>query len=608
MGALRISAFAFFMALVAAGSAQATPYVRTLAGTGAFGTGDGGATSATFMAPSGIATNGSGDFVVSDAAAQRIRVISRGGSVRTLAGGGIEKAPWGYAGGYADGPGSRARFNQPRGIAVDRKGNVYVADTGNHCVRRIDPAGVVSTYAGSRDAGNTNGPRLEARFERPEGIAVDRGGTIYVADPGSGLRRISPAGDVSTVNVDGTSAYVPIAVATYDGADGTVIFVGAQFGLFVLNSDGTRQRFPGAAATNFESTVPQSSIEPRLIQAHRLLGFPTALTALNDHTVAFADARTNTIRVLETVHRTLRVVGGQAIEDGSGDTGGFQDGLADASRFYSPLGISGDAHGNLFIADAGNRRIREISGINYRYAVAPTRGLLDAPLKGSADDYRIAYLGNSMVWYNTDWDDSIEGRIENRLNRDRAVASKTVRVTGVAGNEKVGASSEYAQWLGQVGAVDLVVLNLNIANVISTFGNDSAETLPRADVWGPELSSEVRALRAHLAASHIPLVVVTFPPPFNLDLAESAFTGVLSDINSYNANGVTVQQALNDAVRASGAPLIDLNSAFLDYERQNIRNELFGSDDYHFSKNGRLFVADAVSAALERLAPWSANR
>jgi len=209
----------------------------------------------------------------------------------------------------------------------------------------------------------------QARFERPEGIAVDRSGTMYVAAPGTGLRRISPSGEVSTVRVDAVND-VPLAVALYGGANGTVVFVGTQNGLFIINPDGTRQRFPGAASTNFDTPAPQSQIEPRIIEAHRLLGFPTALTALNDHTVAFADARTNTIRVLETVHRTLRLVGGQPIEDGSGDTGAFRDGAAESSLFYSPLGITSDARGNLFIA---GQQISQASSVRETRCVDTTR-------------------------------------------------------------------------------------------------------------------------------------------------------------------------------------------------------------------------------------------
>ena len=103
--------------------------------------------------------------------------------------------------GSADGAASVARFIMPEGIAVDRHDNIFVADYGNHTVRLIKPSGVVSTLAGvAGQAGSADGPGAEARFRRPQGIAVDRAGRVYVSDTGNHtLRRISTAGHVTTV-------------------------------------------------------------------------------------------------------------------------------------------------------------------------------------------------------------------------------------------------------------------------------------------------------------------------------------------------------------------------------------------------------------------------
>jgi sugar lactone lactonase YvrE len=157
--------------------------VTTLAGTGDEGYADGAGTEAQFGSLNGVTVDGRGNVYVADLDNHRIRKITPAGVVTTLAGNGDE--------GYADGTGTEAQFNQPFGVAVDGKGNVYVADTGNHRIRKISPAGVVSTLAGSGDRGYTDGAGTEAQFYSPIGVAVDRKGNVYVTDVGNRIRTIT---------------------------------------------------------------------------------------------------------------------------------------------------------------------------------------------------------------------------------------------------------------------------------------------------------------------------------------------------------------------------------------------------------------------------------
>jgi streptogramin lyase len=164
--------------------------VSKFAGTGAAGAANGTDT-ATFNSPLGVAVDGSGNVYVADYGNDLIRKISTAGVISTLAGTG--------ATGADNGAGTAATFNLPESVAVDASGNVYVADNGNNLIRKITPAGVVSTLAGSGTVGSANGTGTAASFNSPFGIAVDGTGNVYVADAGNNqIRKISAAGVVTT--------------------------------------------------------------------------------------------------------------------------------------------------------------------------------------------------------------------------------------------------------------------------------------------------------------------------------------------------------------------------------------------------------------------------
>jgi len=168
--------------------------VTTLAGSaGNAGSVDGTGTAALFHSPAGVAVDGSGNVYVADANNSTIRKITPFGAVTTFAGSAGNT-------GNGDGTGSLARFYTPKAVAVDGTGNIYVADTGNNTIRLITPTGVVTTFAGSGAFGNFDGASSAAGFTAPTGVAVDGSGNVYVADNGDhSLRKISPvAGGVVT--------------------------------------------------------------------------------------------------------------------------------------------------------------------------------------------------------------------------------------------------------------------------------------------------------------------------------------------------------------------------------------------------------------------------
>src|SRR5208337_2007128 len=181
--------------------------VTTLAGSASVGSADGDGSSARFSGPSGSAVDQNGNNYVTDSQNATVRKITATGAVSTLAG---------TAGnfGSADGDSTNASFNGPQGLAVDNSGNLYVADTVNHTIRKVTPAGVVTTLAGLAGVnGVTNGTNSSARFNFPQGITVDGAGNVFVADTWNHIiRKVTSAGVVTTL------AGLP---GSYGDSDGT---------------------------------------------------------------------------------------------------------------------------------------------------------------------------------------------------------------------------------------------------------------------------------------------------------------------------------------------------------------------------------------------------
>lgn len=189
--------------------------VVVFAGSGIPGFRDGPAAEAQFNGPGTLALDPEGNVYVTDGVNHRVRKIDLAGMVSTVAGGGTSGLG---RGSYVDGPAAEARFQLPKGIAVDPAGNVFVADTDNLRIRVIRPSGIVETYAGTGDLGAKDGPRLQATFGFMASIALDKQGNLWIADQSNRLiRRISPSGDVQTVVKTGLG-YAAVVLPFDDGS------------------------------------------------------------------------------------------------------------------------------------------------------------------------------------------------------------------------------------------------------------------------------------------------------------------------------------------------------------------------------------------------------
>ena len=315
--------------------------VTTFAGSGRKGFKDGSLATAQFDAPIGICTDSEGNIYVADANNNRIRKIS-GGIVTTLAGG---SQP-----GNLNGFGGAAKFTTPMGLTVGFNDTIFVADSGSNTIRAITKEGLVSSLAGSGQAGFEDGPSAIAKFNSPRGIA-SFGNIVFVTDfNGNRVRKIEN-GVVTTMAGNGQKGYA-------DGQGPDAMFnslVGIDVnGTDIVVADGHNHRIRKISNNNQVSTLAGSG--------GRMVGDGAALNAeFNSPNDVIVDRQGNIIicDMLSNVIRNLTTTGTVFTIAGQPDAG-FQDGSGEKSKFDSPSGIAIGKDGSIYIADSLNHRIRRI--------------------------------------------------------------------------------------------------------------------------------------------------------------------------------------------------------------------------------------------------------
>lgn len=314
--------------------------VTTLAGSGGWGFADGTGTEAQFHRPHGLALDNSGVLYVADEYNHRIRKISPAGEVTTLAGSGR---------GYADGASTAARFDFPRSVAVHASGTVYVADTDNHRIRKISPSGEVTTFAGSTE-GYADGTGTAAQFHSPYGIAVDLSGTIYVADRGNDrIRKISSIGEVTTFAGSGESAIVDGTGTAAQFHQLSSIALDYSGSVYVGDLNSIRKITPSGVVTTLAGST--FGFADGSGAAAKFRGSPGGIAVDSNGTIYVADYGNHRIRKISPSGEVTTLAGSVA---------GFADGTGTAAQFQEPEGIVVDASGVIYVVDSPGSRIRKI--------------------------------------------------------------------------------------------------------------------------------------------------------------------------------------------------------------------------------------------------------
>jgi sugar lactone lactonase YvrE len=360
-----------------------TPYsFTTIAGlAGGFGWADGVGIDARFSRPEGVATDKAGNVYIADSVNYTVRKITPDRVVSTLAGQAL-------AIGTNDGPGLVARFGGapsfagPNGIAVDSAGNVFVSDTGNKTIRKITPEGIVSTIAGAPGSLGLpkDGTNNAAKFDSPRGLAVDGSGNIFVLD-GYVLRKISPVG---TNWVTTTIAGSLTQGGGTDGKDGEARFGSSNIGIstvtggvpknlvadpagniFIADTGNATVRQVSQVGTNWVvSTIAGLAEQFGFVDgfgsdARFSVGGPYGIAIDDSGALYVSDPGALIVR------KITRTFAGWAVSYFSGAGvlagAGSEDGPGIAARFGFPTGMAADSAGNLYVADFPNAAVRKVT-------------------------------------------------------------------------------------------------------------------------------------------------------------------------------------------------------------------------------------------------------
>jgi sugar lactone lactonase YvrE len=372
---------------------DASATITTAAGNGTSGQGDGGAATSIRMTPIGLGFDSHGNLFVTDSQNHRVGRIDPQGIFTTVAGNGSP----GYTGDNAHA--TDASLNQPHALAIDAADRVFIADSNNYCIRRIDPDGSITTVAGTGTFGynGDTGMATATELMTPTGVAVDPDGNIYIADTyNERIRLVDTSGMIHTIAGTGTGGYVadgvPATSAPLQNPAG--VSVAANHDVYIVDSDNNRIRFVDHA-TGLIATIAGNGSGAfsgeGVAATTAMLWDPTSLTLDTSGGFYFADHNNQRIRHVDASKIITTVAGSSAI-DSSGDGGPVT-----SAALSFPDAVATDSAGVVYIADSSNTRVRRIdpSGI-----VTTVAGKVDPEGVGPLAQ---AYLADPRALVVTPW-------------------------------------------------------------------------------------------------------------------------------------------------------------------------------------------------------------
>ncbi len=258
--------------------------------------------------------------------------------------------------GFVNGNGAAARFNLPTYMVALANGDVLVADTNNHVIRRVTPAGDVTTFAGSGVAGWADGPVATARFDAPAGLALDAGGALIVADTNNHvLRRISLAGNVSTIAgmVDDPGfADGPVSIACFFAPSDVTVRADGSILVADTNNHVIRRVVVGGIVTTISGQPTSAGFLDGMGTGARL-AFPRGIAIAPNGNAYVADTNNNAIRELTPAGMLTTIAGN--------GTPGLVDGFGAAARLNRPRQVAAHPDGTFYVADQMNHAVRQVS-------------------------------------------------------------------------------------------------------------------------------------------------------------------------------------------------------------------------------------------------------